>query len=71
MTTQEIKQQIKNLDIDDELYIKKLDILFRLILHPRVGHIVHESIVEWCREVGLKPEASFEDGGAWWTCNAE
>jgi hypothetical protein len=70
MRVRKIKQILKELDIDDRQYLQKVDILHQLLHNPYTGHIIDKEIVDWCKKVGLKPELSCEDVGAWWTCSA-
>lgn len=59
---------ILDLEPDDDRYLDKLDILYKLVHNPNCGHIIPKEIVNWCKSVGLCAELSTEDGGAWWTC---
>lgn len=62
---------VKELDITDEEYLRKLKILYQLMSDPHIGSIIPADMVEWCREIGLEPKFSSEDRTTWWTCTAE
>ena len=64
-----IKQLIRDLEFNDELYEAKLDLLTNLIKDPGVGRIVKgDDLVAWCQSVELDVECHFEDRTSWWTC---
>lgn len=68
MTERDIKKLIKGLDIDDEKYLIKLQILHKLICAP-YGIIISDDMVDWCKEIGLDPQFCAEDKATWWTCS--
>jgi hypothetical protein len=69
-TKGKLQNLIRDLGNDDKYYIQKLELLINLLRYPDTGHIISKDIVDWCNNVGLKAEQSFEDGASWWTCSA-
>ena len=71
MNEEKLKQALNDLKFEDKYYLEKVILISQLLQEPTVGHIISKQIVDWCKEIGLKPELSTEDKTAWWTCSAK
>jgi len=66
MKTQKLlKKIIEELNVEDEKYIEKMELLGKLIQNTGIGFIIEKELVEWCKTVGLKPECQFQNRTSW------